>query len=92
MAVRGQPTAALEQRGGHTTLAVLVSAASEARLNEKEAFMGWHKEQMLVQEEQARSWAIRHGYTCACTEPLLTAEERRNRYCSRCWHNLNKDD
>jgi hypothetical protein len=54
--------------------------------------MGWHKEQMLVQEEQARSWAIRHGYICVCTEPLLTVEERRNRHCSRCWHNLNKDN
>lgn len=54
--------------------------------------MGHEKEQMIVQEERARERARQNGDVCVCGEPLLTAKERSARLCSRCKHNLSKDD
>jgi len=54
--------------------------------------MGYEKEQMIVREERAREGARLNGDVCVCGEPLLTAKERSSRLCSRCDHNLSKDD
>lgn len=54
--------------------------------------MGYEKEQMIVREERARERARENGHICVCGEPLLTAKERTAGLCSRCEHNLSKDD